>query len=453
MATTAIVIGGSMAGLATARVLSEHVDRVEVLERDQLTDTPENRRGVPQGRHAHALLEAGHQLIERWYPGITDELLALGAVRITGLDAWWHQGGAFKVRADWGGDAIGLSRPLLETTVRRHLLRRPSVTVTDGVSVEGVIVDAGRVAGVMVDGRERRAELVVDCSGRHSRFLDQLEHAGFPLPPVSHVKIDMAYGTRILRRRPDDFDGSFAVVVGGAAQDYRIGVLLPMEGDRWILTLGGFHGDVPPTDESEYRAFAESLPSPLLASVLDRAEALSPVMSHRLPTSQRRHFEKLRRRPSGFVALGDTICSFNPIYGQGMSSAALQADALGTTLRHHPFGSATMAKAFYAKAAKVVDNPWMIAAGADFAHPATTGAKPPATAVVNRYLQRVQLATHVSAEVQQQLSQVQNLLAPPQSLMKPAMVVRVFRAARRSPVVRGVTGPEPATGALLASTA
>jgi 2-polyprenyl-6-methoxyphenol hydroxylase-like FAD-dependent oxidoreductase len=256
----------------------------------------------------------------------------------------------------------------------------------------------------------------------------------------------MAYGTRVLRRRPDDFDGAFAVVVGDQTNGHRMGVLLPMEGDRWTLTAGGFHGDVPPTDDDAYRDFVASLPSSLLVDVLDRAEVLSPVMSHRLATSQRRHFEELPRPPAGFVALGDAICSFNPIYGQGMSSAALQADALDRTLSRQPIGSAGMAKAFYRAAAKDVDNPWMIAAGTDFSHPETTGPKPPGTAMVNRYLRRVQLATHVSPVVQRQMMQVQNLLVPPLSSMRPAMILRVLSASRRSPVSLGTVGPEPMLG-------
>jgi 2-polyprenyl-6-methoxyphenol hydroxylase-like FAD-dependent oxidoreductase len=435
-----------MAGLVTARVLSEYVDHVEIVERDEITDAPEHRRGVPQGRHAHAILAAGEQRIAHWFPGIIDELEAGGAIRSTGFGSWWHQGGSYKVRADWGSTALCASRPFLETTVRRNLLRRANVTLSTGVSVDGLIVDGDHVSGVVFDGRERRADLVVDCSGRHTRFLDQLERAGFPTPEVSSVKVEMAYGTRILRRRADDFDGALALIVGDPVDSGRIGVLLPMEDDRWILTLGGNHGDVPPTDDEEYLRFARSLPAPLIADVLERAEALSPVMSHRLPSSQRRHFEKLDRRPAGFVALGDAVCSFNPIYGQGMSSAALQAEALGTAVGRHGIGSSKMAADFYRRAAKVVANPWMIAVGADFASPKTTGPKPPGTDLINRYLAKVQLASHVSVRVQSQLMLVQNLLAPPQSLMKPAMIARVLRAARRSPVVTGVPAPQPKVG-------
>lgn len=414
-----------------------------------LADTPEQRRGVPQGRHAHAILAAGERLVAQWFPGIIDELEAKGAVRTSGLDAWWHQGGAYKVRTDWGGSAISASRPCLETTVRQHLLRRPNVTIADGVSVDRLIVEERGVVGVVIDGCELRADLVVDCSGRHTRFLDQLDMAGFRKPDMSTVKMDMTYGTRILRRRPDDFDGAFGIVIGGPEHGHRLGVLLPLEDDRWILTLCGFHGDVPPTDDEDFRAFARSLPAPLLADVLDRAEPLSPVMTHRLPSSQRRHFEKLRRVPAGFAALGDAICSFNPVYGQGMSSAALQSEALGVAIARHDVSSERMVKDFYGRAAKVVTNPWTIAVGDDFAHPKTSGRKPAGTDFVNRYIAKVQLATHVSPTVNTRMMKVQNLLASPQSMMKPSMVLRVLAAARRSPVVTGAATPQPVVGAAL----
>jgi 2-polyprenyl-6-methoxyphenol hydroxylase-like FAD-dependent oxidoreductase len=154
---------------------------------------------------------------------------------------------------------------------------------------------------------------------------------------------------------------------------------------------------------------------------------LTPVINHRLPTSRRHRYEKIRRHPVGFVALGDAICSFNPIYGQGMSSAVLQAIALGETLRG---SSDRIEHAFYKRAAKVIENPWRIAVGADFAYPECAGAKPLGTDLVNRYMARVLLATRVSPEVNSAMILVQNLLAPPSILFKPAMVRKVLRASR-----------------------
>ncbi|MBT8226856.1 MAG: FAD-dependent monooxygenase [Dactylosporangium sp.] len=432
--TTAIVIGASMAGLMTARVLSEHVDRVTILERDRLPHDPAPRKGVPQGRHAHILLATGQRLLDGWFPGITDELVRDGAVPVNTKDMLWYQGGGYLVRADLGFITMSMSRPLLEHTVRKRLLlQRPNVSVTDETPVDGLIVEDGRVVGVRVDSVEHRADLVVGCTGRHTRFFDQLATVGFPTPEVSAIRIDMAYGTRVVRRRPDDFDGTVALVADDPTRSHRMGTIVPVEGDRWIVTVASYHGDVPPTEPAGYADFSRSLPSPVLADVLARAEALAPVLTHRMPTSKRRNVDRLKRTPPGFLVLGDAICSFNPIYGQGMSSAALQAEALGQAIERHGPTSATLARAFYQRAATVVGVPWRIAAGADFADPRTSGPKPAGTDLINRYFNKVWQACHTSLPVARQLTLVQNLLVRPESLMTPAMVVRVLLAARRSP--------------------
>jgi 2-polyprenyl-6-methoxyphenol hydroxylase-like FAD-dependent oxidoreductase len=432
--TSAIVIGASVAGLVAARVLSEHFDRVTLMERDRLPEDAVTRRSVPQGRHAHVLLSVGQRLLDGWFPGMSRELVESGAVPLDAEDMVWHQEGSYRVRSDIGFLAMSMSRPLLERTVRRRLLaRHPNVTIAEETVVDGLLVEDGRVAGVRVDGVEHRADLVVACSGRNTRFFDQLAEAGFPAPEISAVRIDMAYGTRVVRRRPEDLDGTIVVTIDDPARSHRIGTMVPVEGDRWIITIGSFHDEVPPTEPDEFEDFTRALPSPEIAGVLARAEGLSPVLTHRMPTSRRRHVERLERTPAGFLVLGDAICSFNPVYAQGMSSAALQAHALGRSLERRGPTSPALARDFYRRAAKVVDAPWKIAAGADFADPRTTGPKPAGTDLVNRYLRKVLQACHTSVPVANQMLRVQNLLARPESLMTPAMIVRVLLSARRSP--------------------
>lgn len=351
-------------------------------------------------------------------------------------DCLWHQGGAFRTKARTGVIGYATSRPFLEHTVRRHVLRLPGVTLRSDTTVDRLAVEGDRVTGAVDSaGARHGADLVVDCTGRNTRLLGQLADAGFPAPPESTVTIDVAYGSRILRRQPGDIDARFAVVAGPPREaPHRMGALLPMEGDRWMLTVGGYHGDAPPTDPDAYLDYVRGLATPLLADVLERAEALTPVMTYRTPSNQRRHPERLRRLPAGFVALGDALCSFNPVYAQGMSSAVCQAEALDLTLGSgHPLGSADMARDFYRRAAKVIDNPWTIAAGGDFADPRTTGSRQPGTGLVNRYLEQVFRACHTSETITAQMTRVQNLLAPPTSLLAPPTVARVLLAARRSP--------------------
>ncbi|MFG1821055.1 FAD-dependent oxidoreductase [Microbispora bryophytorum] len=381
--SSAIVIGAGMAGLMTARVLSDHVEQVRILERDRLPEDAIPRSGVPQGRHAHVLLAAGQWVLDGWFPGLADELRAEGAVPLDAGGLVWRQGGASWTASDLGSCALSMSRPLLETTVRRRLLRqRPNVVITDETAVDSLVLENGRVAGVQVDGAQHRTGLVVACSGRHTRFLDLLAERGFPAPDVSAVGIEMACGTRVVPRLPDDVARAVAVEVDDPAQSHRMGMMVPAEGNRWIITLGSFHDDAPPIEPAAYEDFARCLPSPLIADVLARTEALTPVLTYRMSTSRRRHVERLDRTPGGFLVLGDAICSLNPLHAQGMSSAALQAQALSRAIARHGLTSPHLARAFYRQAATVVDAPWRLAAAVD---PCTSGPESAGTGLINRY--------------------------------------------------------------------
>jgi hypothetical protein len=254
----------------------------------------------------------------------------------------------------------------------------------------------------------------------------------------------MRYATMILRRSPSDLDGTFAITIETPPAGKRAAFLVPIEGDRWMLTMGTWFGEPVPTDEGEFRAAMATMPAGDISRVLDHAEVLSPVAHHRLVTSKRRRYERLRRLPAGFVALGDAVCSFNPIYGQGMSSAVLQAVALGECVAAHG-NHQSLARAFYARAAKVIATPWSIAVGADFAYPECRGPKPMGTDLVNRYMRNVLMAARVSPEVNTAMILVQNLLAPPASLFKPSTMLQVRRAARA--VQREAMRPVPARSA------
>jgi 2-polyprenyl-6-methoxyphenol hydroxylase-like FAD-dependent oxidoreductase len=239
----------------------------------------------------------------------------------------------------------------------------------------------------------------------------------------------------LLERRPDDpFSNDYIVTIPIAPEGKRLGVCFPVEGNRWIVTLGSFFGDTAPTDDAGYLAFAETLANDDIAQLLRVASPASDLVTHKLNSSRRRQVHKLTDPPAGYAMLGDTIASFNPIYGQGMSSASLQAMALAKIL-DDAGGAAcdrSVVRRFYKQAAKVVNNPWQITAGGDFSYPETAGKKAPGTDAINRYITKVQRATHTSPEVTDAMLAVQNLVAPPPSLMKPAMMRKVLRAAKQT---------------------
>ena len=444
----AVVIGASMAGLATARVLADHFDAVTVLDRDPLPEGTGPRKGVPQGRHAHALLAGGARAIAQLFPGIMEELIADGAELMEFNEGSWYQAGGYRADCLVERKVVAASRPFIEAGVRRRVAALPNVTIRSGHAVETLLHKLGRVTGVKVfDGTtssDMLAGLVVDCSGRASQGSLWMEELGYTAPDTVEVRCDMRYATVILPRRPGDLDGDFAVIIESPPLGKRAAFLIPIEGDRWIATIGAGYGAEAPVDEAGFRAAAASLPSNELHQVLEGLDDLGHVATHRLVSSKRRRYERLRDVPAGFLALGDAVCSFNPIYGQGMSSAVLQAVALGECIGEHG-NDQHLVRAFYARAAKVIDTPWSIAVGADFAYPECRGTKPFGTDLVNRYMRTVLIAARVSPEVNTAMILVQNLVAPPTTLFKPAMILRVRRAARI--VERESRRPAPAVTA------
>jgi 2-polyprenyl-6-methoxyphenol hydroxylase-like FAD-dependent oxidoreductase len=429
-----VLIGGSMAGLAAARVLADHADAVTILDRDNLSAGARPRRAVPQGNHAHALLAGGARSIEALFPDIMAEMVADGAAILEFNDGTWYQGG-YRARSLVERKVVSASRPFIEGHLRRRVAALPNVSISSGTSVEGLVAEGGRVRGVRVSDESTtsvlEADFVVDCSGRGSPADRWLTEIGFEPPAVSEVRCDVRYSSMILQRSVGDIDGTFAVIIETPPEGKLAAFLLPIEDGRWMATIASCCGAVAPRDEKGFRAIAARLPSPEMAMVLHHAEPLTAVATHRLPTSKRRHYEKQRRVPAGFVALGDSVCSFNPKYGQGMSSAILQAVALGEVVAANTTDD-HLARAFYRRAAKVLAAPWQIAVVTDFAYPQCTGPKPLGANLVNWYMARVLLAAQVSPEVNTAMILVQNLVQPPSILMRPAMMLKVWRAAREA---------------------
>jgi 2-polyprenyl-6-methoxyphenol hydroxylase-like FAD-dependent oxidoreductase len=452
-----VVIGASMAGLAVAGVLAPRVGAVTIVERDDLsTDGARpaaNRRSVPQGSHAHALLAAGRGALDRIFPGAVEEVIAAGGLVVDGAaNNIWYQVGGRRVRYRSEVDGICMSRPLLERTVRARVRALPNVAVIDRATVRTLRFgpDETSVVGLTLEHEGEQidlsADLVVDAGGRNAPLLDQLVDAGYPEIPTDRVTVDLAYASRIVDRQPGDLGGAEYLVAMASPPYGRGGIVLPIEGDRWIVTLNGSHGDRPPTDAEPFEAFARSIPVPELAELVARHHE-DGAATHRFASSQRRRFERVRRHPAGFVVVGDAVCSFNPAYGQGMTSALLQAERVAAAIDRHGVTGARMPRAAYRAIAKVVDNPWRIAVGTDFVHPLTTGPKPPGTALVNRYMKVVLRACLVSPAVNERMVRVQNLLAPPTSLMRPDVAVRAFLAARRAPTAAPAVSRSPAPGA------
>jgi 2-polyprenyl-6-methoxyphenol hydroxylase-like FAD-dependent oxidoreductase len=440
--THAIVIGGSVAGLMAARVLSDHFERVTLIERDQVNDVAEARKGQPQARHLHGLLGKGLEIITHYFPDLPTALRDGGAIfGDMGQNMRWYANGGYRLQFESGINGVTMSRPLLERVIRQRVLRQSNVRVVDECDVKEPITtpDRSRVIGVKVqrraeNGREEilNADLVVDASGRGSSSPKWLEALGYTRPPESEIKINMGYATRMYRRRPEDFDlidGQLIMITPEAPRLKRSGFMFPIEGDRWIVTLGGWLGDHAPTDERGFLEFARSLAAPDIHQMLLKLEPLSDIIMHKLPSNLRRHYEKLDRFPDGYLVVGDAMCSFNPVYGQGMTSAAMQVAELDRVLQERPSLNG-LARYYFKRAAKVVDMPWQLTAGEDFRFPETIGPKQAGTDFINAYVSRVNRASHSDPVVYRAFLEVMNLMKPASSLMHPRILWRTLRAGR-----------------------
>lgn len=423
---TAVIIGGSIAGLLAARVLAERFGQVIVVERDRLPEGSEHRRGVPQGHHAHALLGQGKQVMEQLFPGLTEALVAQGAPLGRGR---LFSGGGYFARHPAAPATLYVSRPLLEAEVRRRTAALPNVELCQGLSVRGLTTDAGRrrVTGVKLQSEQPgapqalSAALVVDAGGRGSRTPAWLEALGYKAPEVELVEVAMGYVSRLYERRPDDLDGDLMINIAPTPQLRRACGMLAQEGDRWLVTLAGYFGDHPPTDNAGFLAFARELPTPDVYELIRTARPLTAPVAFRFPANQRRRYELLRAFPAGLLVTGDALCSFTPIYGQGMSVAAMEALALRDCLAQ---GQQDLARRFFRQASRVIDNPWSLTVGND---QRLSGAPLPAPRrLLNWYLGRYQRAARHDPELALAFQRVGNLFAAPTSLLQPALALRVF---------------------------
>jgi 2-polyprenyl-6-methoxyphenol hydroxylase-like FAD-dependent oxidoreductase len=423
-----------MAGLLAARVLSDSYGQVTVIDRDELPEASMHRRGVPHGRHLHALAARGQQALGELFCGLTAELVADGVPAGDMLaDTRLFLSGHRLRQAPTELGLLCASRPVLEGRVRSRVRALPNVRLVDRCDVVGLATtpDRRRVTGARLlrraDGSAEEAlgaDLVVDATGRGSRTPLWLEALGYPRPPTEQVRVGLGYATRTYRLPPDALGGDLAVLQAATPEHPRAGALQVLEGDRWMVTLAGILGDHPPTDPVGFLAFARSLRFPDIYQAVRNGEPLDDPVGFRFPASVRHRYEQLDRFPDGLLVMGDAVASFNPIYGQGMSVAALEALALRRHLAH---GTAPRPRRWFRELARVVEVPWDIAAGGDLVFPGVQGRRTAKVRLVSAYLGRLHAAAAHDADLAGAFLRVAGLVAPPGSLLRPGVAARVLR--------------------------
>lgn len=443
--TTAIVLGGSIAGLWAARVLADHVDDVVVLERDQLPDGAEFRSGTPQARQYHVLLLRGLQIMDELFPGMRQELCDVGAIQFdTVNDVAVRSRGRWLEQFPSNQMLLSCSRLLLEAVMRRRLQQLAQVRFLERAEVVSLHTDEqrARVTGVNVrwtgDGEHPRgaettlrADLVVDALGRRSPTPQWLAELGYQAPPETVVDSFLGYVTRRYRK-PDALQAGCPtlLITANPPHDTRGGLIFPEENNTLVVMVAGTNKDYPPVDEDGFQSFARSL-GPEFYAVVQAAEPISKPYGYRGTDSRWRHYERLERWPERLVVLGDAFCGFNPIYGQGMTVAALAALALGQELQRARGRLDGVAQRAIRAIGKATEGAWLLATSADLEWPGTVGAdmsQAPVDRFGRWYIGKLLDAMAHDRTLRLAFLDVNQLVRPATSLFAPGLMLRVFRS-------------------------
>ena len=439
----AVVIGGGVGGLLAARVLTEAFDRVTIVERDHLQAQMEDRRGVPQGRHVHGLQARGVEIFDELFPGLVAEAEAEGGSVGTDLSrCHFAPGGRLLSQTSWPmAPVLFVSRPFLESAVRRRVTSHPRVAVSDGTVVTGLLHGAPtggaaasvlgvRVAGVAADSEDRplEADLVVDASGRSGRSSSWLPQLGYHKPEEERVTVRIRYASQPLRLPPAEYPCD--MVIEGRSPRRPLGMaFFACERDRWTFTLMGTDTTPPPSTREGMLAAIPDLAPRWVVDAVAAAEPLGPVSLHHFPASVRRRYDRLSEFPPGLLVFGDAICSFNPVYGQGMSVAAEQAVALRAQLAEG--SDHDLAARFFQACARPIGAAWRLAVGSDMAMPGVEGHRPLPMRLSNRYVGLLLNAAQHDPELARRFLRVAGLLDEPQALFSPSLLGRVLRSRVR----------------------
>lgn len=436
---TAIVIGASITGVMSAKILSQHFAKVILIDKDAMPDAAAPRNTVPQEHHVHLLLHRGRQNMERLFPGFLAGLEDDGA-QVVDLShgVKWHLAGRWKNRWPTGVTAHYCSRTLVEHHLRRRALQLDGVELRQHCNVQDPIwnADNNRIIGLRVtrpDGSEEQiaADLVLDASGRGSAAPAWLRAQNYQEPETEHIVARLGYASRIYQRDPK-WAGKWDVllVTPRLPHDRRMGVISPIEGDRWMVTAGGWLGEFPQADETSFLSFLRDLPVPDIHDAISGSKPLSPVRRFALSGGLRRRYDRLERFPAGFFVLGDAVCSSNPIYSQGMSISSMQVMAFADRVEDFLSGRMT-ATTLFGHTVAATSSSWEQARSGDERFSEVRGAGVARNRWRDAYFDSLVQASHEDRAVTLALMRNTNLVENAPKLTGPDMVWRTFATTVR----------------------
>lgn len=428
---TAIVIGAGVSGLLAAHVFADIAD-VTLIERDTLPDEPKPRRGVPQARHAHMLWSGGVKALRRLLPGLIDDLVAQGAHLVpimTGLVSKASSGQWFRRFNHAQHHNLVCSRDLLDAVIRAHVLSHPRITLRENTAVDDLVGTAARVQGVRIrngEGQETlHATLVIDATGRGSRAHQWLTALG--LAPVRERIVDagVTYATRLYRTPKGAAEFPLVNVQASPTQTPgQGGIILPIEGCQWLVTLSGTRGGEPTTSPEDFVAFARGLAHPIIGDLIAKAEPLGDVVASRSTVNYRRYYEEAPHWPEGFTAIGDAVAGYNPVYGHGLTVAAQTALALQTAVGQRPITTPGTARRIQRAAAGPVNIAWSLAVGQDVFYPGASDTPPtPAERFLAKYVDKAVDTGARNPRALRALLDVMSMEQPPTRLFAPDMLL------------------------------
>ena len=428
MQEKAVVIGGSIAGLLAARVLSDHFKEVIMIEKDSYLDNDDVRNGTPQANHIHTLLVRGKEILLEFFPELEKNLLEKGANRIDFLnDVRYRLPSGWAPKFNSGIVSFACTRTLLENTIRHQVQKNSKIRIEQGKHITSFILEkSNRISLKIKEGEEIQGDLIVDCTGRNTKTPEWLEAIGFPKPRETKIDSFVRYSTRRYIPPKKDRKWKMLIILNKPIVNPRIGGIYPIEDGKWLVGLYSIGKNYPPTDEKGFLEFTKHLESSELHDALRDAVPDSEICGYQVRGSRKYHYEEMSRWPENFIVLGDAVSIFNPYYGQGMTAAAMGAKTLDDTLKSGKMKKGTT-REFQKRLAKAVSLPWILGTSEDLRWPTTAGKRPDTvTRTVQRYAQKVLLLSPRSNLAAKSFQQMMHMTRSPVAIFHPVILLQLI---------------------------